>query len=151
MDIPGDPDGGLMVKITGQKAHSQRLARLTGPAMQKAVYGALFAAGNLIETEAEISITSGSVSGKDHVPSAPGEPPNADTRLLDTSIETTGNPQAMKVRVTSNAPYSLALEQGTSKMAARPFMGPAVRKMRGPATELVRKAVSRVAREGGTS
>lgn len=151
MDVPGDPDGHLMVKITGQQKHSQRLGRLAGPQMRSAVYRALFTAGVLIETEAEISITSGSVSGKDHVPSAPGEPPNADTRLLDTSIETTGNPEQMKVRVTSNAPYSLALEQGTSKMAARPFMGPAARKMRGPATELVRKAVSRVAREGGTS
>lgn len=140
-----------MVKITGAKKHSDRLKLMTSPEMKAEIFKALFAAGNLIETHAEISITSGSVSGKDHVPSAPGEPPNADTHGLDANIETTGNKAQTKVRVTSNAPYSLALEQGTSRMAARPFMGPAVRAKRGQATELVRQAVSRVARKGGSS
>lgn len=150
MDLPGHA-GRLMVKITGAKKHSDRLKRMARQEMKDDVYRALFAAGNLIETHAEQSITNGSVSGANHVPSAPGEPPNADTRLLDTSIETTGSKQKMKVFVTSNAPYSLALEQGTSKMAARPFMGPAVRAKRGEAVELVRQAVSRVARKGGSS
>lgn len=137
-----------MAKFTGQKKHSARLKRMTSPEMKREVYRALFAAGNIIETIAEISITSGSVSGANHVPSAPGEPPNADTGLLDGNIETTGNPDAVKVFVTSNAPYSVPLEVGTSKMAARPFMGPAARKGRGQASELVRKAVSRVASKG---
>jgi len=137
-----------MAKITGAKAHSDLLGRLTSREMEDEIFKALFAAGNRIEIAAELSITSGSVSGKNHVPSAPGEPPNADTRLLDTSIETTGDRKNMKVKVTSNAPYSAALELGTSKMAARPFMGPAARKERSAATELVRKAVARVARKG---
>jgi len=137
-----------MAKFTGAKAHSARLARMAGSEMNDEVFKALYAAGNRIEVAAELSITAGSVSGKGHVPSQPGEPPNADTRLLDTSIETTGDRAAMKVKVTSNAPYSAALEMGTSKMAARPFMGPAARKERSAATELVRKAVSRVSRKG---
>lgn len=137
-----------MAKITGQKRHSARLARLASREMEDAVFAGLYAGGNLIEIEAERSITAGSVSGKGHVASQPGQPPNADTRLLDTSIETTGDRAAMKVRVTSNAPYSRALEEGTSKMAARPFMGPAARKKRGEVSELVRKQASRVARKG---
>lgn len=137
-----------MARITGAKAHSDRLAKLTSPEMNDEIFKALYAAGNRIEIAAELSITSGSISGANHVPSAPGEAPNADTRLLDTSIETTGSRGDMKVKVTSNAPYSADLELGTSKMAARPFMAPAARKERRAAVELVRKAVLRVARKG---
>lgn len=137
-----------MAKITGAKAHSDRLERLTSREMNDEIYKALYAAGNRIEVTAELSITAGSVSGANHVASAPGEAPNADTRLLDTSIETTGSRPDMKVKVTSNAPYSADLELGTSKMAARPFMAPATRKERRAAVELVRKAVARVARKG---
>lgn len=136
------------MKITGAGAHSRRLGRLAGPQMKRRVYQALFVAGSMIETEAEISITAGSVSGKNHVPSAPGEPPNADTRLLDTSIETTGDPEAVKVTVTSNAPYSAALEFGTSRMEERPFMRPATAKKRPEAVRLVHTAMARLAKEG---
>ena len=105
---------------------------------------ALYAAGQLIEIKAEISITRGSVSGKGHVPSKPGEPPNADTRQLDTSIDTVVvGPN--RVDVVSNAPYSVPLEFGTSVMEARPFMGPATRAKHDEAVELVRRAVRRSA------
>lgn len=137
-----------MAKITGAKAHSDRLKRMTSPEAREGIYKALFAGGQRIEIAAELSITSGSVSGANHVPSLPGEPPNRDTGQLDGDIETTGNRTQQKVWVTSNAPYSRALEEGTSKMAARPFMGPAARKERGAVTELVRKAVSRAIRKG---
>lgn len=137
-----------MARITGAKAHSDRLKRMTSPEARDDIYRALFAGGQRIEIAAELSITSGSVSGKDHTPSAPGQPPNRDTGQLDGEIETTGDRARQKVFVTSNAPYSRALEEGTSKMAARPFMGPAARKERGAVTELVRKAVSRAIRRG---
>lgn len=137
-----------MVKITGAKKHSDRLARLTSPEAREDIYRALFRGGQRIEITAELSITSGSVSGANHVPSAPGEPPNRDTGQLDGEIETTGNRTLQRVYVTSNAPYSRALEEGTSKMAARPFMGPAARKERSAVTELVGKAVSRAIRKG---
>jgi len=106
---------------------------------------ALYAAGQLIEIEAEISITRGSVSGKGHVPSKPGEPPNADTRLLDTSIDTVVvGPN--RVDVVSSAPYSAALEFGTSRMAERPFMGPAARAKTAEAVDLIARAVKASAR-----
>lgn len=135
-----------MVKITGAREHSARLKRMTSPEAKAAIYKGLYAAGNLIEVEAEISITEGSVSGKGHVPSRPGEPPNADTRLLDTSIETTGDKSIPRVTVTSNAPYGAALELGTSKMIERPYMVPATERKRGEAVDLVRQANNAVIR-----
>jgi HK97 gp10 family phage protein len=127
-----------MAKITGAGKVRQRLNRMA--ASRPLTDRALYAAGQMIEIEAEISITRGSVSGAGHVPSKPGEPPNADTRLLDTSIHTTVAGPG-RVDVTSNAPYSAALEFGTSRMAARPFMGPAMRAKKAEAVELVRRAV----------
>lgn len=125
------------------------LARLTRIETQtsRAVLSALYTAGNEIEVFAENSITSGSVSGRFHVPSLPGQPPNADTRLLDTNIETTiHRRQPPQVNVTSRAPYASYLEFGTSKMAERPYMRPAARRHEGRVDELVRGAIAAVAR-----
>lgn len=135
-----------MVRITGAREHQAHLRRMRSPQMRAGVYQALFAGGNLIQVAAQTSITEGSISGAGHVASAPGEPPNADTRLLDTSIETTGDPGALKVEVSSNAPYSVPLEDGSSKMAARPFMRPASIANRGAVLALVRKALDRANR-----
>lgn len=129
-----------MAKVRGADAFSDRLKR--GKAKSASLVDkALYAGGQLIEIEAERSITEGSISGPGHIPSRPGEPPSANTRLLDTSIHTTKAGPG-RVRVTSNAPYSAALEWGTSKMAARPFMRPATRKKKDELTALVGKAVS---------
>lgn len=135
------------MKITGDKKHSDRLKRMTDAKMKSDVTKALFVAGKEIELEAEHSITEGSISGKGHVPSRPGEPPNADTRLLDTSIDTIVIGESPpKVHVVSNAPYSAALESGTSKMAARPFMRPATNKKRKKAAQIVARALNRRSR-----
>lgn len=122
------------------KSHSDRLRRMKNTGA-KAVARALYQAGQLIELEAERSITAGSVSGKNHVVSAPGQPPNADTRFLDTNIETHLENEHL-VTVTSKADYSAALEFGTSRMAARPFMRPATEKNRAKVGELVGVAIS---------
>lgn len=133
-----------MVKITGPDKHSARLKRMTSPAARSLIERALYVAGQMIEVDAEISITAGSVSGKGHIPSKPGEAPNADTRNLDTNIETTVVPgRDPTVHVSSNAAYSQELEFGTSKMAERPFMRPATAKNRDAAVALIRKAVDK--------
>jgi HK97 gp10 family phage protein len=123
------------------------LKRLSG-ALEREVSQALFAAGELIEAEAGHSITQGSVSGKEHVTSAPGEPPNADTGVLDRNIETV-QVGPFKVEVSSNAPYSVALEFGTSKMAARPFMGPAAQATRKQVQQTIAGAVARATKAAG--
>lgn len=108
---------------------------------------ALVAGAGEIKTYAQISIQEGSVGGKFHVPSLPGEPPNADTGILAASIEV-HQVAPLRVQIVSQAPYSAALEFGTSKMEARPFMGPAARAKRKRVTELVGKSVSIVTRRG---
>lgn len=84
----------------------------------------LFAAGEIVQVEAQLSISRGAVSGKNHVPSRPGEPPNYDTGVLANNIETVSKAPGV-VEVSSNAPYSTALEFGRARVAARPFMRPA--------------------------
>lgn len=136
-----------MVKITGRQRVRARIEGLAGPEVVQAVGKALFVAGSKIQTYAQHSITEGSVSGKGHVASLPGQPPKADTHTLDRQIETT-QVEPLKVRVSSNAPYSKFLEYGTSRMAARPFMMPALRANRREVTRLVRDAVKRAVRKG---
>lgn len=117
-------------------------ARARGNA-QKALR-ALYLAGQKIELIAEHSITDGSISGPGHIASLPGQPPNADTRYLDSNIETTivaQNPPT--VHVTSHAFYSAFLEFGTSRMAARPFMRPATAQVRGEIAKNVAVEISK--------
>lgn len=135
-------------RLIGWKAHTARLRKLAGSDMERTVGKALFAAGELIQTEAQISITTGSVSGKNHVPSAPGEPPNNDTGVLANNIETVQK-EPLLVEVSSNAPYSAALEYGTSKMASRPFMRPARDKKRREVEQLVKRAVAQAVKRSG--
>lgn len=136
--------------LKGARAHIRRLQKLASPETTRLIGQALFSGGELIQTEAQLSITRGAVSGKGHVPSAPGQAPNQDTGVLASNIETvqTG---PLKVQVSSNAPYSAPLEFGTSKMAARPFMVPARDKMRPEVQKLVQKALNRAVRNSRSS
>lgn len=131
--------------LRGAKAHVQRLKRLASPELDRKVSAALFAAGQKVQVEAQLSITRGAVSGKNHVPSRPGEAPNQDTGVLGNNIETV-LVEELLVEVSSNAPYAADLEFGTSKVAARPYMRPARDKVRPLAEELIVKAVKSVVR-----
>lgn len=136
-----------MVKMVGRQRVRARIEGLASEYMVAEVSKALFVAGNMVQVYAQHSITEGSVSGSGHVASLPGEPPNADTHGLDRQIETT-QVDPLKVRVSSNARYSKFLEYGTSRMAARPFMMPALRANKRQVTKLVRDAVSRAVKKG---
>ncbi|WP_082370240.1 MULTISPECIES: HK97-gp10 family putative phage morphogenesis protein [unclassified Novosphingobium] len=133
-------------RLIGAKAHANRLKKLSGEKMVREVGKALFAAGEMIQVEAQISITAGAVSGKKHVPSAPGQAPNNDTGTLAGNIET-NQTAPLVVEVSSNAPYAGDLEFGTSKMAARPYMAPARDAKRKEVEQLVRRAVDNVVRQ----
>lgn len=133
-------------KVRGAKEHAARLRRLLQAGAVQKIGAALYAGGSQIETDAAISITSGAVSGKGHVPSAPGSPPNADTHLLDRSITTT-LVAPLHVQVRADAPYAKALEEGTVRMAARPYMKPALEKNRKAVVDGVRDAVNRIIKD----
>ena len=65
-----------------------------------------------------------------HVASSPGQPPASDSGNLRRNWRETSFVQAngfghgvdVKLRLTSDVPYQVYLEQGTSKMAARPHV-----------------------------
>lgn len=125
------------------KSHSDRLKRMRSKT-PKQVAQKLYQAGQLIELDAERSITAGAVSGAGHVPSLPGQPPNNDTGGLVRSIETRLNGTDLVIVSAGGpvAPYAVPLEYGTSKMAARPFMRPATEKNRRKVAEMVGDAVN---------
>jgi HK97 gp10 family phage protein len=130
-----------MPKITGRERAQAHLNGIAGQKLVARVGQALFAGGELIRTEAAHLITEGAVSGKNHVPSLPGQPPNEDTGTLRNNIET-AQVAPLRVEVSSNAPYAVALEAGTSKMGERPYMGPASRRKRKEVVQLVQRAVN---------
>lgn len=132
----------------GMSGHIKRLKNAQNVAQH--LTRALYRAGTMIELDAEQSITTGGGHGDSHVPSLPGEPPNQDTGHLDGNIETKIKADANNptVEVTSKAAYAAALEFGTSKMAARPYMRPATEKNRKAVTDLAGKAVSIAIRRG---
>lgn len=136
-----------MPKITGGKAHAARLKYMVSPEALQAVGSALFNGGERVQVAAQVSITTGAVSGKGHVPSAPGTPPNNDDGILAGNIETV-QVDVTRVEVSSNAPYAAAQEFGNSKLPARPYMAPAAAAERDNVTKLVRDAVSRIAKGG---
>lgn len=129
-----------MARVIGVETALARLKGMSGDAIADPIGRALYATADAIKADAQISITNGAVSGKGHVPSRPGEPPNQDTGLLANSIEA-ALVDPFKATVSSNAPYAAALEYGTSKMAERPYMRPAVEKNRGLLAENIGKAV----------
>ncbi|MGN6289938.1 MAG: hypothetical protein ACTHNA_11810 [Sphingopyxis terrae] len=110
---------------SGQASLEKRLKGITSARGQKMLGAVLFEAVEDIATYAGKSITTGSVSGKNHVASKPGEPPNSDTHVLDRSIGAHHlGPLEKAVIVT--APYASALEGGSQREAgttSRSFAG----------------------------
>ena len=137
-----------MVKITGDRAHKRRLQKLRGGSIVRPVTQAVFAAAQDLAVDAALSITAGAVSGKHHVPSAPGEPPNADTGVLDRNIEATST-GPLTAEASSNAPYAAAQEFGTAHLPERPYMRPAAKKSRPKAVDRIVRAVNKVVRSRG--
>ena len=131
--------------IKGYDEIARKLKRLSDARLARDIGNALYVGGEILATEAQLSITQGSMSGAKHIPSKPGEPPMNDSGVLAGNIETVQKSPAL-VEVSSNAPYSKALEYGTSKMAARPFLIPARNKTRKTIVELVAKAVNEAKR-----
>lgn len=139
-----------MTTIRGAEEHKKRLRKLRGPAMIRPVTRAVFASAQDLAVDAALSITQGAVSGKNHVPSTPGEPPNADTHVLDRNIEAVST-GPLKAETSSNAPYALAQEYGdeSRNLAERPYMRPAAARQRPRAAQRIVDAVNEVIRSSG--
>src|SRR5262249_49879155 len=112
----------------------------------------LFASAQKVRTEAITSIQNGQKSGRlykrrtvIHRASAPGEAPATDTGRLANSITAYngGNGEAFTVAGRGTALYAPLLEFGTSKMAPRPFMVPALEKSKAWIVARLQDAVRR--------
>lgn len=77
----------------------------------------------------------------EHQASAPGEPPASDTGRLVNSIRTEYDAAALQGTVIASTEYAAALEYGTRRMAARPYMRPALANKRGEVESLITRAV----------
>lgn len=129
---------------------NQLLDSFAGPRLKKEISAALFVGADDVRARYRRKVTDGSISGVNHVPSAPGEPPNNDTGNLISSAETVlvdWNHAEVRVR----APYAVPLEMGTSRMAARPALGPATQESRNQITDRITKAVQAAARAAAAS
>ena len=73
---------------------------------------------------------SGAVRSDGSIASAVGEFPATDTGFLQSNIYVQKSPSGLSGSVISQAEYSSALEFGTSKMGARPFMQPSAEEVR---------------------
>jgi len=81
--------------------------------------------------------------GKAHRASAPGEAPAVDSGELLRSIVFDVRGMEMEVGAEAGAPYAELLEEGTSKMKARPFLEPAIEEHRDAIINAVGKDVTR--------
>ncbi|MEY4838689.1 MAG: hypothetical protein RLZZ475_2548, partial [Pseudomonadota bacterium] len=109
--------------MKGKDKFMRRLKTLSSEA-EDVAGRVVFVGSDMIRAEAFRSISAGSVSGKNHVPSRPGEPPNRDSGVLQSHL-TNSKTGPLSAEVRSDAPYANALEFGTSKMGARPSLRPA--------------------------
>lgn len=123
-----------MARITTRVTRKQRYNTVFNEykADTKALVGR---AGNLVRNTAVTSIQQGAKSGvvyekynprRTHRASAAGQPPATDTGFLANNIALKIDSDGLGASVESRADYSAFLEFGTSKMAARPFMQPAL-------------------------
>lgn len=136
--------------MKGRQKHADRLKILSGQGrLIKAVGRVLYVGADMIRAEAHRSISAGSVSGKGHVPSNPGEPPNREFGGLQDNLKAE-LVAPLEAQVTSEAPYAAALEFGTSRMEARPYMRPARDKQAPEIQRLFEVEIDKLVKGSGT-
>jgi len=135
-------------KITGLENLKKKLDKISKKAkedVQKAVItGAL-----IVEGEAKKSIQQSSGTGRtygNHTASSPGNAPRTDTGRLVSSIAT--EPGDLEAKVGTGLDYGKYLEFGTSVMAARPWLFPALERNKKKINKLIADAVKAALRKG---
>lgn len=120
----------MTVKITDN--HLQRLLRMNPAQIMPAFGEELEAGAQAIIEDAVASILEGAISGAGHIPSKPGEAPNADSGDLHKSIhvgdlvETPGEVRTAAIADSDHA----WIERGGSNIEPRPYMEPAAERQR---------------------
>jgi HK97 gp10 family phage protein len=112
--------------VVGLDKHLSRLRKISDN-VEKGTVPLLLEMGEMVRQYAMASIRDGTVRGPGHIPSKPGEPPKGDSGVLELNIVVELRASEKTVNIISTAPYSSALEFGTSSIAPRPFLRPALR------------------------
>ena len=140
----------VTITLTGLDA---ALRHIEGAAakIEAGAHDGLTAVAFMAANEAKRSILKGPKTGtvyqlynpkRTHQASAPGEAPAQDLGGLSMSIAVSVPLSDRRaVELVADAPYAVHLEYGTRKMAARPFMRPAVDKVLPKAEKIVRAYV----------
>ena len=119
-----------MIKLTDR--HGARLAKLARARVIPALGNVLEEGAQAIAEDAANSIRANSISGPGHIPSLPGQAPNADTHDLDQSIHTgelIETEDSVRASVIADSDHAW-IERGGSNMEPRPYMEPAVERAR---------------------
>ena len=140
---------GIDLKINNLKAFNKKLNKklLDTKVLEYVTRGTL-----MVQNTAKKSILEGGTGKtyekynprRTHTASAPNQSPASDTGFLasqitmDVDVKTNGT---VVGQVISAAPYSAALEFGTTQMTERPFMQPALEKNRRKIEQLFRKGI----------
>lgn len=135
--------------ITLDDKHDARLQRLSRLRVLPALAQELVDNAGVIAADASFSIIDGATSGSGHVPSAPGQPPNADTHDLDQSIhvaELVETPDGIKTGVIADSDHALYMEKGTVNVTERPFLTPAMERQRNAVPRGLRDTFNRALR-----
>lgn len=134
----------LKIKAENAEAIRRKYATVYPKRVERSTAKLIARATFMVETTAKESIQQGPHTGRmygRHQASAPGEAPATDTGFLVSHIfseVTKGkNPSGM---VISTAPYSSHLEFGTTEMAARPYMFPALESNRAKIHKMFKNA-----------
>lgn len=135
----------MAATIVNRHKHDTRLKRLLSKGAEARIGKAVYVGADKVRVEARRLIADGAVQGKGHVASAPGEAPNWDTGELANNI-TTRKVGPMQAHTASEAAHSDPLENGTSRMAARPFMSPSTTNKRAEVIEDVTDVVNDIIR-----
>jgi HK97 gp10 family phage protein len=128
----------VTIQVKGVAELKKKLKSL-GASMEDAIFGGVILTANEIRTDAIKSIqnkSSGSQVQRSrqgggtytHTAASEGQAPNTDTGKLVASIAVEPNRSGVYALVGSNLDYAGFLEFGTSKMGARPWLEPALRK-----------------------
>jgi len=147
----------VTVQVEGTAEVQRNLTALAGKYGQ-AISDAAFAGGQLVRSTAIRSIQSTSDGGEvtryrvgggayPHTASAEGDAPNTDTGRLVSSIQVDVTPT--EVFVGSTLEYAGWLEFGTTRMAERPWLNPALESNRRNIERLFQTGVNRVSQQDG--
>jgi hypothetical protein len=121
-----------MIRLTDN--HAARLRKAAPSSIVPALGRELHDSADIIARDAQVTILDGGISGSGHITSEPGQTPNADTHDLDKSIHAgeviDTDPGVIRSSVIADSDHALPLELGTTNIAERPFLRPAVERHR---------------------